>query len=129
MIKIDRQKERDAVYQKRQGTQKGKIIKMPESKWLKEFGARLRHARTLSNYTSTEDFARQLSIHVGEHISPQTIANYERGDRQPPLEMVSAISDFLPNLPLDYWFHGASQKAGVPSAGAAIRRRRRSRPE
>lgn len=105
--------------------QAAKVVKMPKSRWHREFGARLRHARKVGGYDSCAAFAKTLSIHINERVSGQAIANYERGDRDIPNDLIPIIADLL-HLPLDYWFEGSAGKAPA-SPGASMRMRRAGR--
>lgn len=71
------------------------------------FGTRLKAARILANFKTTEDFARNLGIEV------QRYRQYERGRSFPPLDVLELICVRLP-ISTDYLLFGYRIDRGSP---------------
>lgn len=62
---------------------------------MSNFGKRLRKAREAAGYASAQQFAGVLGI------EPHTYRHYERGEREPNLELLARICELLSVTPND----------------------------
>lgn len=70
--------------------------------------AELRYKKDLRQF----ELGELIGESIGISLSPSAIGQYERGARNPPLEVVEAISDIF-NVSIDYLFGKTDEKLTV----------------
>lgn len=83
------------------------------SQIMSHFGKRLRKAREAAGYGSAQQFAGVLGV------EPHTYRHYERGEREPNLELLARICEILSVTPNDLLPFGPQAVPQPPDRSAA----------
>lgn len=82
---------------------------------LQEIGKRIKELRENKNITQS-----QLGEMLSNPITPTAISLYEKGEREPGLDVLEDIAEKL-GISLDFLINGHTDKLGTPSIKVALR--------